>query len=283
MAVAYASHQTATSNTMGAGLTITKPTSLAVGDLMIAFLWGGRNAGDWSTLSGWTKLGSAVTTDGTDANMTVLAKVADSGDTAASDFTFTPHASHEEKFGLVARITGTFSAGIGSLIVSDFDTDVTSSATGGVTPVAANSLLLMGVINHTAAAAGGGNAVTNNNPSWTTQVADFVNTAVDMGYNLATATFTVSTATGGYSWSNGALSGACLISVSESTDVTVSPTVISTTMNIIAPTVTGGATVTPAVIGLTATVQAPTVTTAEPKWKNPDKSSAPSWSNPDKS
>lgn len=283
MAVAYASHQTATSNTAGADLTITKPTSLAAGDLIMAFLWGGRNAGDWSTLSGWTRLGSAVTTDGSDANMTVLAKVADAGDAAASNFTFTPNASHEEKFGLVARITGNFTGGISSLIVSDFDTDVTNSATGGVTPVATNSLLLMGVINHISAAAGGGNAVTNNNPSWTTQVADFINTAVDMGYNLATATYSVASATGTYSWSNAALSGACLISVSETVNNTVSPSAIAATASVIAPTVSGTANVTPTPVSVTASVPSPTVTTAAPKWVNADKSAAASFTNTDKS
>ena len=140
MAVAYQSHQTATHNTAGTPLTITKPTSLAVGDLMIAFLYGGRNIGNWTTLAGWTLIGACTTTDGTDANLTVQAKIADSSDVAASNFTFTPNGAHGEKFGILTRITGSFGPGIAALITSDFDNSVINTGTGGVTPRGLNSL-----------------------------------------------------------------------------------------------------------------------------------------------
>ena len=69
-------------------LIITKPTGLAVGDLMIAIL-GGSN--DWSinVASGWTGLTQGQSIEGNQLTARVQWKIADSGDVAASNFTFT--------------------------------------------------------------------------------------------------------------------------------------------------------------------------------------------------
>lgn len=290
MAVAYVSQQEAENTGTGATLTITKPTSLASGDLMIALLWGRRSADTWATLSGWTKLGNATSTDGTDSNLTVLAKVADAGDAAASDFTFTPAAGHEEKKGVLMRITGDFSGGVGSLITSDFDNDVTPSggtatASGGVTPVADNSLLILAIIQNSTAALSG-YAIANNNPSWTERANGAVGSAVQLEYAVATSTYLETTTTGNYSvvTDHAGVAGLCLVSISETASVTVSPAVINLNLSVQAPVVAGDANVTvPAPISLTASVQTPTVTTAESKWKNTDKSSAGTITNTPKS
>jgi len=87
---------------------ITKPTGLAVGDLMVAML-GGHSAGSglsFATLSGWT-LGSNLQdlVGGGFTYSSIQYKVATSGDVAASDFTFTG-ASMDETGGTMLRVSG---------------------------------------------------------------------------------------------------------------------------------------------------------------------------------
>jgi len=78
MAVSYESVQTATGDNAST-LTITKPTGLASGDLMVAMLGKAETEADW-TASGWTSLGGlgdANFQGATDGNITCLAKIAD--------------------------------------------------------------------------------------------------------------------------------------------------------------------------------------------------------------
>lgn len=87
---------------------LTKPTGLAVGELLVSILtsWdlsGGANSGTWSTLSGWT---SATSNTGTQSVvMSIQYKVATAGDVAAADFTFT-HTTSEYMRGTILRCSG---------------------------------------------------------------------------------------------------------------------------------------------------------------------------------
>lgn len=103
MAITYQSGNTE-SNT-GTSLTITKPSGLAEGDLMIAFLGGGQENKDW-TASGWT-LQDAYSEVGANSSVGCLYKVANSSDVAASNFTFTWSGTSAALTGHLARITGT--------------------------------------------------------------------------------------------------------------------------------------------------------------------------------
>ena len=273
MSVAYVSQKEASSSSAGTPLAVDKPTSLAVGDLMVAFLYGGCNVGDWATLSGWTKIGAAATIDNGDANLTVLAKIATSGDVAASNFTFTPNAAHEEKRGIIVRVTGDFTGGIAALVASDFQDNANDTASPGLTPIGINSLLFMGIISGTNTTASA-YAVTNNNPSWTERANAAEGGAVPMSYALASATYASIAATGDFSWSiSSTLEGVCLISISETVNVSPAPAVIGVVASIQAPAVTAGATVSPAVISMVASIQAPAVTAGESKWQNDTKPS----------
>lgn len=272
MAIAYASHSFNTP-TGGETQALTKPTGLAVGDLMVAHVHS-RTSGDaWSVPANWTQVVGAST----DSNA-VFYKVADSGDVAASSFNLSRNAS-EVIGGSIVRITGASTS-----FQTDSDTYANSGGTsasfsGGVTP-AANSLLLF----FTAAYSTGGNtmtitdqAITTSNPSWTELYDGGTTTDVDLWMSGAYANRPEATGTGNYTCTLATTSGSTdgiLISIQEVVNVTVSPAVVSVIATVQAPSVTGGATVSPAVISTIASVQAPVVSIPTPQFTNVSKNSA---------
>jgi hypothetical protein len=290
MAVAFGSIATATVNSTGTAtsLTITKPTGLAAGDYMVAIFGYSGNTNPWA-LTGWT---SVLNPNDTSARvLNILVKVASASDASASDFTFTISSGAEPNnvCGALLRITGNLFSGTANVVASDNDVSgaASPSYTGGVTPGAANTLLIMGAVagNSVSGVTTGSYAVTNDNPSWTER-ADFTETggAEDILLAIATATYSVGTTTGNYSLAFSADPGdsiGFLLSINESTNVTVTPDVITMTSAVQAPTLTGSASVSPSVITMTSSVQAPTTATAAAEWTNTDKSSS-SWTNPDK-
>jgi len=293
MAVAFGSIATATVSETGTAnsLTITKPASLAAGDLMLAIFGYSGNTAEWA-LTGWT---SALATSDTSARvLNVLLKVATSGDASASDFTFTISGGEPNNVcGAILRITGSAFAGTANVVATDSDTSGAQnpSYSGGVTPGAANTLLIMGAVagGSVTGVTTGSYAVVNDNPTWTER-ADLTETggaSNDILLAIATATFSVGTATGNYSLSFSADPGdsiGFLLSINETTNVTVSPTVITSSLNVQAPTVSGGATVTVgSTLSIVLNIVAPTVSAGTAKWSNTDKSSAPTYTNTDKS
>lgn len=276
MAVAFASYNTQTKDSGGGtSITVTKPTGLAAGDLMIAIFSCSQNR--TAVLSGWTLLFDH--NGGNPPYNDVLVKVASSADAAATNFTFTGFADGDSLIGAICRITG---ASFGGADNFSYDTDHiegddTPVYSGGVTTISSNDLLLfgVGVLDNQAIST---YAVTTNNPTWTEQFEVLANLTQDLGLGVATAPYTTPGATGDYSASIagalGATTSAFLIKISESESVTVSPAVITMTASVQTPTVTGDANVTTTVITMTASVQAPTVTTEASKWVNKAKSSA---------
>lgn len=286
MATAYGSIATATQNS-GTGtpsLTITKPASLAAGDLMIAIL-GIHGSATHYTASGWTEV--LFKSYGTpSAAVTVLAKVASSGDAAASDFTFSiSGVDNIAKIGHIVRVTGNSFVGTENIQHDEDGSDFTTSHvySGGVTPPLTSSLLIMGVImpdlvNFSSY------AIANNNPTWTERADSEINSTQDMTLAVATAPFAVQSATGNYSLTSSGSgdTAAFLLCVTETTDVTPAPAVIEGTLNIVAPSVAAAANVAPSVITGAFSVEAPTVTLTPTKWSNPDKN-LETFTNPDKS
>lgn len=168
--------QSASSTAIASGsttTTITKPTGLAVGDLMLAQVMTVEND-TFSTPSGWTSLHSVLVSGGTTPTRhQVFYKVADSSDTAASNFSFTA-AGTNKKGGGIIRVSD-----ISSLIaVAQTNTTASGSASGTLTmstqtPSRPNSVFVL-------LAAGGQSgtvsdytvstpAIATDNPSWTTQ------------------------------------------------------------------------------------------------------------------
>lgn len=92
--------ESVSTNAMGTGGVLTKPTGLAVGDLLLAIVVA-ENTANLASPGGWTGLGSAYTA--TCAISNGFYKVADSGDVSASDFTFT---GTDIRGGILYRISG---------------------------------------------------------------------------------------------------------------------------------------------------------------------------------
>lgn len=279
MALAYASVQTSNSGTTS--VVVTKPTSLAEGDYMVAHLASSNaSATDLSahTLSGWTSAATAQSNSGTASHRaTCLYKVASAGDVAASDFTFTCDADAESSCGAIYRFTGA------GLVNGAGDDDATTTAdhtfANTITPTFADSILLFlaSCVNN-----GGTSfstyAITTNNPTWTERY-DVTNTgaAGDGDTTMAGATGPRAevTATGNSTVSSGVVTDSVglMVAVYPQKDVTVSPSVISLVGAVQAPSVAANAIVTvSSAIGITGTVVSPTVTTATPTWTNIPKS-----------
>lgn len=133
-------------------IVITKPTGLAVGDLMVAALAMHDSADanrTFSTPSGWTLATNSTTGQSTlRVRTAIFSKVADSSDAAASNFTFSLSGSVGYVSGVLARITGQATPAIN---VSESDASNTASltaysATTALTPdTVTNSLILFNV------------------------------------------------------------------------------------------------------------------------------------------
>ena len=135
------------SNTNASSVVITKPTGLAVGDLMVAFvgfMHTGSSGQSVSTPSGWTSLQQV------NENRVVFAayyKVADSADVAASNFTFSFSTTVDQSGGSILRIDNFVSSNIIGTSEVDSETspaDAVISHTAASTPLSANTLYLLG-------------------------------------------------------------------------------------------------------------------------------------------
>lgn len=275
-------------------ITITKPTGLAAGDLLVAVI-GMTIAEAQGTITGWTSIGSVSDGSGGDETLYVYSKTADSTDASATNFTFLiaggNGAANDYIGGALLRISGTSPVASVALFDNGNHTagGTTHTYSGGVSPLSADQLLVMGVFGRHTGGAGvtvSNYAVATSNPTWTERFENSVNSATDYTIAVATAPRAESTATGDFSADFNASVGdsvGILFAVIEAQNVTVSPAVITMTTTVHAPTIIGSANVSPAVITMTATVQAPTVTTAASEWINTTKSSSGSITNTSKS
>jgi len=284
MAISYESIQSQTDDG-SATITITKPTSLAVGDLMVAFIGSGQDATTNSSLAGWTEVDGVADASfwgANPGNNTCLAKVADSGDTAASNFTFTKGGGNDESVGAILR----FSSDVGSfdidnLIVSDAQAaagNPTITFVGGVTPVGGSSYLVMGVFTDNASTSTGW-AVATDDPSWTEVLDLQISASSDATLSIAYGSRTETSATGNYSTildSNYEGLG-ILLAINEMVDVTISPDPLVMTSAVPAVAVTGGATVSPSPLVITSSVPEVTVTVTTVSWTNESRPPASVW------
>jgi len=211
MAVDFETIQTATSNSPG--LTLTKPTGLTVGDLLVAGITiSGFSSPVITAPAGWTTTDTKTLSN--DARTSIFQKVAESSDVAASDFSFTATANTTGPTvaGFMTRISG---FGIQSGFVTAAGSGTTLS-TGAMTPTRTNNLMLI----ITASASTGdltppnssGYQIVSNNPTWTER-AD-----VGIGSNSYMATIAVATASRPEITSTGAAS----FTLSESKNLSVS-------------------------------------------------------------
>lgn len=182
--IIYRSSQNTGWNT-GTTTVVTKPTGLAVGDLMIANILGTVTG----TPSGWTNLG--FTTFG--GSPTVGAafyyyKIADSSDVAATNFTWTQSGSIKN-FGSISRITG-FDTNTVNWVWGGNDktalNTTTPAVSTNVTPTSPSSLLIQFWYASTATTAISEFAVVTSNPNWLKDydVADGTSADVALGYAI---------------------------------------------------------------------------------------------------
>lgn len=282
MAVAFASVASA------ASLTVTKPTGLAEGDLMIGHVAStDADAGtvDAHTLTGWTQLVTGVIgTGGMTQRVTVLYKVAVAGDVAASDFTFVADADGDGHCAAIWRITGGAASSMQATFDAEATSDTTPTYTNTVTPTFANSLLLFlqssgGVEGISADSY----AITTNNPTWTERYDTETGVVVADGEAQiagASASRPETSATGDSSCTLNTLpsgSAGVIVVIPPQLNATLTPGVVNAVLSILAPAVAGSTVLTPGLVNLSLTVPALTLATGGPKWAAESKPSPGTW------
>lgn len=280
MATAYQSIATATG---APDLTINKPSGLAEGDLMIAFLGisdvGLNSTATW-TLSGWTEIAQQRNANTGGA---ILVKVASSGDASASNFTFTSSEGAGDAVGALVRISGSAFSGSANIVVSvgESENQNPTFATP-LTPISPNSLLFMFVVGGQVTNVDYSSyAIANSNPTWT-EIADVDDASGtdDCSIGVAWASYAPSTSTGNFSVATSSDAGGFvgfLLSVKENTNASANPSTVTITATPQAPTVVAGATVSVSALSQTFSVQTPTISTQSIEWTNESIPSASVW------
>lgn len=236
MTASYESTQTFAIQSLGSNsdVTITKPSGVAVGDLLVAHILM-DGVGLSSSPSGWTQeYATNLPIGGTSY---IYSKVADSADVSATNYTWVTGVGSAKTGGSITRVSGGVST---SPITSKNSATSTATGTGPisysitVTPSLANSLLLFfigyvataGITSHSAS----GYAITTDNPTWTE--AYDINDADKVQMSMAYATRSATTATGNasvnrsHSQTNG--SHGVMLSIEPIQTLTVSETITTT-------------------------------------------------------
>ena len=254
-------------------LVMTKPAGLAVGDLLLAYVVFTQSATGSPTLpSGWaTASGGSTAWDATTFAGTYVAwKIADSGDVAASDFTFTSSGgSPYSTSGIIRRITGAD----GTAPIDVASTQVTASGSTGnypsVTTTGIDRLILLHSYQYTGTSTPSASEVPFVAPVGTTISATATfNDGTNNEY-LGSAYFTQVSAgaTGAKTATVDTISSAdrsvATITVAikpAATGVTLTPSLFTNSQTFYGPTVTpGSVTLTPSLFTNTNTFYAPTV------------------------
>lgn len=286
MAIAVGSKST---NTGSAGdVTITKPASLAEGDIMIAFICSstaGTGGEAHEGPSGWTKLAESVVSNG--SVLTVWGVKATATETAATDFSWTSTGSNDTTIGAILRITTTES--FGSIAANVAAIANSALTTTGVTSLSPTTLLLLAGCDETIAGTVvdfSAYSIANNDPTWTEEYNVGNGGGLRSNLGIASAQYPYQQATGNSSVTSDQGTSdvaSAIVAISESQNVTVTTTVITSAISVQGVTVAGSANISTSVFSLATSVPSPTVTTEGPEWTNPDKSATASFSNPDKS
>jgi len=279
MAIAVASFSSAGSvdGSSDNAITITKPTGLAVGDLMVAVLGAFSASAEWTTPSNWDVIYDTVA--GTSA-IGIYYKVADSADVAASNFTFNT-SGNVEKTGGIYRITGHGPATYVTATGNQTNSTTSPFTFSGITPSYADSLFIL-LYCHTrdsagAAAAFSSYAFATDDPTWGEQFD--INNGSLFTVASASAVRSAATATGNISVTISNLSATsdvmgAVVCISPATNDSDTPTAITNYAYV------GGV---HQPISVSANVPTPTSDgEASPKWSNTNKSTT-TWTNPDKS
>jgi len=288
MGIAYQSHQIASWVTTASSVVVTKPTGLAVGDLMIAQVSlrdtaGGRTI---DLVSGWTDSGANEVTEtisGSDhIAQRVMRKIATSDDVAASNFTFTISGGTTAYLcASIYRIDG-FNAAtpIDKYSSGHNNGTATGSSGGSVTPTYANELYLILTTVRTSGASAtmSGYTLATSNPSWTEDY-DSNSALGQPSMSGAHATRVEVTGTGAATFTidSGSNSVAIGFLIVIKDKIDAQTTLEEAVVNLSAPnpTITGGATLTleKSVLNLNALA----INASQALWSSQQKSSSGTW------
>lgn len=294
MAIAVLTTSTVSGSTTGS-LVITKPTGVAVGDLLVisvGFRWSPSSPTNWPSCTGFTRNAErGVGNNGVNpqAGLVLLTKIADSSDVSASNYTINNPSTYLHA-STMYRISWN-----GNNVNPIFDYSVTSPET--LKRVTASTLMLMCVQTN-----GSGATVTNisdytvtsgeSNPTWT-EVLDVSTTDPAGTYDDNRSAFayaTTTNATDVTAWAytitgSAGINCAILAIIPEPQNVTsdishlsVTPTIESVTASQVnVATDVSHLAVTPTLNGIEATNSSDRT-----QWTNENKPTAPTWTNQDK-
>jgi hypothetical protein len=181
----------------GSSITVTKPSGLTVGDLMI-FHYSYSDATDTaSTISGWTH---EINNYGGTLKTGIQYKIADSSDVAASDFTMGFTGIVSGPLAGLLRVTDFVTAGLFNQ-AEDVGANSDQTLALSVTPEYTNNLLLFFIANNEGIGISSYSVATDN-PTWTEQY-DIATANTSLAVASATRTQITATGDASFSYSSG--------------------------------------------------------------------------------
>lgn len=272
-------------------VTITKPTGLTVGDLMVATIAGEDNAA-LTTLSGWTALQTDTTIA---ATVSVQYKIADSSDVAASNFTFT-NSNSKNMAGAILRISGHAPTALfsdsGKKVTENTDVGSFSFSGDTISPrTDAELIIVLCSANQATAVGTAGNPdINGTDPTWT----NFFNHNRDQGggtdfsigrawYGTQTTAADITTMTAALTDDTTTDQAIAIATLSPQQNASGTHAFLASTPTFFDETDQIGVTGTHSLLAPTPTFTAPTVTaTAPTQWQKPTKNTT-TWVNKPKS
>jgi hypothetical protein len=223
-------------------ITITKPTSLAVGDMMLAIIqsYDGSTGTMPADETGWTTV-TSVTGDNPSLNCKVYSKIADSGDTAASNFTFDCDPGVGETMdniqGAIYRITSSTTAIVRA---SGADTETsTTTPSYAVSVVKLNGSVIVGVVSSRGSVTVSGYTINGTNPTWTER---YDNATAQQTLAIADATAADSTTITAFSatLSGSQVSGGIILTITDQANASGTSALHSSDASFFAPAGSSG-------------------------------------------
>lgn len=281
MAIVIETIQT-TNYTAGTTVVITKPTGLAVGDLLLAVI-GVIDESETSTPTtpaGWTDIYKISTSTFSLAGLGVYYKVATADDVSASDFTFASSRTPDAMCGVLYRISGA-----GGANTYEVDTETASGAltftkalTPGVLSTLINIFQSSSGVSYSSYTLTGGTSVTFTERIDTNSGSNAMAVADGAYASLAEITQVgVTTSSGTPTTRN------MLVALYTQANASATATLLQATPVFFAPTPGITASGTATLLEATPTFLAPVSTVTSQKWTNTDKSAVSSVTNQDKS
>lgn len=281
----------------GTSPVVTKPTGLATGDLMVAYVfisWDTDVIGNSTTPSGWTKFLNEESAGNPARQNWVFEgyyKIADASDVAASNFTFVIDTSNTVASAAILRITGHSATAPhgGTDAVEDDSSGTSVSGTISVNTMADEALVLMALVANSGSVSSGttvsGYTISDTNPTWTevvelatslgalNGVAAIARSSVDVARIVTTASATLSQSKG----------ESCIAFTTIPADTAVAATPSSVAVRVTIPTQDSAAAVniTPDSVAIKAIIPTQGSTFPTTVWSNQSKNNS-TWTPQDK-